>query len=623
MSAPSGPVQPGTPGGAGRVAPDGPGPVLLDGRYLVGPVLARGGMSTVHHGTDTRLERAVAIKVMDPRMAGDHAFRTRFDREARLAARIDHPCVVAVYDRGAVPAGPLGEASLFVVMELVDGGTLRDVLRARGALGLPAAVRVLEPVLAGLARAHRLGMVHRDVKPENVLISSGGEVKVADFGLLTAAAEAGVSHAGMILGTMAYLSPEQVVSGRADGRSDVYAAGVVLYEMLTGQAPYTADNPLSVAYRHVNEDVPPPSALAPGLPPAVDALVARATARDPEQRPVDAEHFRRELLEMADRLGLPRTATPRPPGPPPPDDGVTLPAAGPHRHRPVGAESPGPGGTRVATRGRPYGAHGTAVTPAGEPEPMTRAELAGRRRRGRRVFALWMVLLVLLAALAGTGAWWLGSGRWTTMPAVTGLDREQATALVAESDLTPTVTERADDQVAPDRVAQVDPAPQTRVLRGTTVTLVVSTGRPTVPQVPPGSAVATAEDAVRRAGLTPVRSTSAEEFSADVPAGAVVRTDPAAGTRLAGGSPVTLVLSKGAEPAAPPVPDPFADGPAAVPFVIGMRADEAESLLRQEGFDVDVERSFPFGRRDGRVISQDPGSGTATDPGETVTITVL
>ncbi|WP_224390780.1 Stk1 family PASTA domain-containing Ser/Thr kinase [Pseudonocardia sp. ICBG1293] len=621
MSSPSGPADPGAPGGAGRLAADGPAEVLLDGRYRVGPVLARGGMSTVHHGTDTRLERAVAIKVMDPRMAGDQAFRTRFDREARLAARIDHPSVVAVYDRGTVPAGRLGEASLFVVMELVDGGTLRDVLRARGALGLPAAVRVLEPVLAGLARAHRLGMVHRDVKPENVLISSGGEVKVADFGLLTAAAEAGVSHAGMILGTMAYLSPEQVVSGRADGRSDVYAAGVVLYEMLTGQPPYTADNPLSVAYRHVNEDVPPPSALVPGLPPAVDALVARATSRDPELRPVDAEHFRRELLDMADRLGLPRTATPRPPGPPPPDDGATLPA-GPLRHRPLDAAVPGPGGTRVQARGR--GAHGTAVTPAGQPEPMTREELAGRRRRGRRVFALWMVLLLLLAALAGTGAWWLGSGRWTTMPAVTGLDREQATVLVADSDLTPTVTERADDDVAPDLVAQVDPAPQTRVLRGTTVTLVVSTGRPAVPDVPAGSAVDTAEDAVRRAGLTPVQSTTASEYSTEVPAGAVVRTDPPAGTRLAGGAPVTLVTSRGTEPAPPPPPPPAeSSAPVSVPFVIGMRADEASELLRQEGFDVDVERSFPFGRRDGHVVGQDPGAGGDAEPGDTITLTVL
>ncbi|MBN9734625.1 Serine/threonine protein kinase PknL [Pseudonocardia sp. Ae168_Ps1] len=619
MSSPSGPADPGTPGGAaGRIVADGPGPVLLDGRYAVGPVLARGGMSTVYHGTDTRLERAVAIKVMDPRMAGDHAFRTRFDREARLAARIDHPAVVAVYDRGTVPAGPLGEPSLFVVMELVDGGTLRDVLRARGALGLPAAVQVLEPVLAGLARAHRLGMVHRDVKPENVLIAATGEVKVADFGLLTAAAEAGVSHAGMILGTMAYLSPEQVVSGRADGRSDVYAAGVVLYEMLTGQPPYTADNPLSVAYRHVNEDVPPPSALVPGLPPAVDELVARATARDPDDRPVDAEHLRRELLAVADRLGLPRTGVPRPPGPPPPDDGVTLPA-GPRRVRPDAAAEATPHGTRVQARG----AHGTAVTPAAEPEALSRAELGAQRRRGRRVFALWMVLLVLLAALAGTGAWWLGSGRWTTMPAVAGLDRERATALIAESDLTPTITERAEDDVAPDLVAEVTPAPETRVLRGSTVTLFVSTGRPAVPDVPAGSAVADAEAAIREAGLTPVRSTGADEYSSDVPAGAVIRTDPQPGTRVPGGSAVTLVTSRGAEPAPPPTTEAPPPSSPSMPFVIGMSTDEAEELLESQGYDVEIDRSFPFGRRDGRVVGQDPSAGDSAEPGDTVTLTVL
>lgn len=596
---------------------DGPSPALLDGRYRIGPVLARGGMSTVYHGTDTRLERAVAIKVMDPRMAGDQAFRTRFDREARLAARIDHPSVVAVYDRGTVPAGPLGEPSLFVVMELVDGGTLRDVLRARGALGLPAAVQVLEPVLAGLARAHRLGMVHRDVKPENVLIASSGEVKVADFGLLTAAAEAGVSHAGMILGTMAYLSPEQVETGRADGRSDVYAAGVVLYEMLTGQPPYTADNPLSVAYRHVNEDVPPPSALVPGLPREIDDLVARATARDPEHRPVDAEHFRQELIAVAERLGLPRTGVPHPPGPPPPDDGATLPAS-PRRVRADAAERPS--GTRV----QPRGAHGTAVTPAGEPEALSRGELRTQRRRGRRVFALWMVLLVLLAALAGTGAWWLGSGRWTTMPAVAGLDRERAATLIAEADLTPSVDERADDQVAPDVVAEVDPAAETRVLRGSTVTLIVSTGRPAVPDVPAGSAVADVEAAVREAGLTPVRSTSAEEYSSDVPAGAVIRTDPAAGTRLPGGSAVTLVTSSGPEPAPPPpAPTPEPEKPSGVPFVIGESVDDAEELLESEGFDLDVERSFPFGRRDGRVVGQEPGPGDDAEPGDTITLTVL
>ncbi|MEQ3552235.1 Stk1 family PASTA domain-containing Ser/Thr kinase [Pseudonocardia nematodicida] len=608
MSAPSGPAEPGTPGGAVG-APADDGTVLLDGRYLVGPVLARGGMSTVYHGTDTRLERAVAIKVMDPRMAGDHAFRTRFDREARLAARIDHPAVVAVFDRGTTPGGPLGEPSLFVVMELVDGGTLRDVLRVHGALGLPAAVGVLEPVLAGLARAHRQGMVHRDVKPENVLIASSGSVKVADFGLLTAAAEAGVSHAGMILGTMAYLSPEQVVSGRADGRSDVYAAGVVLYEMLTGVPPYTADNPLSVAYRHVNEDVPPPSATVPGLPPAVDALVARATARDPEHRPAHAEAFRRELLDVAGRLGLPRAPVPHPPAA---DDAATMPA-GPHQMRPAPA---GPSGTRA--QGRPSGpshaagAHGTALAPA-------RDDGSPRRRTSRRGLALWLVLLVLLASLAGTGAWWMLAGRWTTMPEVTGLDRERATALITEYDLTPSVTERADDDVAADVVAEIDPAPETRVLRGSTVTLVVSTGRPAVPEVPAGSAVATAEEAVREAGLTPVQSTAAQEYSDEVPEGAVLRTDPEAGTLLPGGSAVTLVTSLGPEPA--PEPQPPAE--VAVPFVIGMSAAEAVAALQAQGFAVQVSQSFPFGRQDGSVIAQDPAAGEVVEPGATITLTVL
>lgn len=614
MSAPSGPVD---RGGGRAVADSGAAAVLLDGRYRLGPVLARGGMSTVYHSTDTRLERAVAIKVMDPKMAGDQAFRNRFDREARLAARIDHPAVVAVYDRGAVPAGPWGDPSLFVVMELVQGGTLREVLRARGALGLSSAVRVLDPVLAGLARAHRLGMVHRDVKPENVLISLSGEVKVADFGLLTAAAEAGVSHAGVILGTMAYLSPEQVETGRADARSDVYAAGIVLYELLTGGPPYTADNPLSVAYRHVNEDVPAPSASVPGLPPEVDALVARATSRDPDRRPAHAEQFRQELLALAQRLGLPPVAVPRPPAPV--DEAETLPAE-PRRIGAAGAH-----GTRVQEH--PSGRHGAAVVPAAEPEGRSRSELRSERRRGRRSFVLWMVLLVLLAALAGTGAWWLGAGRWTTMPAVTGMDRARATALIAESDLTATVTERADDTVAPDLVAEMNPAARSRVLRGSTVTLVVSTGRPAVPNVPAGSAVATAEDAVRRAGLTPVRSTDAEEYSDTVPSGAVIRTDPPAGTRLPGGAAVTLVTSRGIEPAPPPPPPAASPEPSEqggeVPFVIGMSADEAGEVLRSQGFEVEVDRSFPFIDGDGRVIAQDPSAGDRADGGDTVTLTVF
>ncbi len=598
-------------------APSGPADTLLDRRYRLGPVIARGGMSTVYRGTDTRLDRAVAIKVMDPRMAGDQAFRARFEREARLAARIDHPSVVGVHDQGRIEASDgFGEPTLFLVLELVEGGTLRDVLRGRGALGLPAAVRVLGPVLAGLAQAHRLGMVHRDVKPENVLISHSGEVKVADFGLLTAAAQAGVSHAGMILGTMAYLSPEQVETGRADARSDVYASGILLYELLTGRAPYEADNPLSVAYRHVNDDVPAPSETVPGLPPEIDRLLARATARDPADRPADADAFGHELAGVAERLGLPRVPVPRPPENP--DSHDTVPAA-PHRVRPAA----GPGGTRAVAGAAPPG---TATTAGGEPDGMTRAELRGERRRSRRVFALWIAVLLVLGLLVGTGAWWLGSGRWTAMPSVAGLERDRATALVAEADLTPSITERADDEVATGTVVAADPQAQTRVLRGSTVTLTVSTGRPVVPDVPSGTTVAAAEDIVRRAGLAPVRSTAADAYSDTVPQGAVIRTDPAAGTPVPGGAPVTLVLSLGAEPAPPPTPEPtpepeVTEGP--VPFVVGKDVEEATEELRAAGFSVRVENSFPFPRRNPRVVGQDPDAGDEAEPGATVTLDVI
>ncbi|MDN5918273.1 MAG: Stk1 family PASTA domain-containing Ser/Thr kinase [Pseudonocardia sp.] len=577
-------------------------------------------MSTVYRGLDTRLDRSVAIKVMDPRMAGDPAFRGRFEREARLAARIDHPSVVGVHDQGRIEAADgFGEPTLFLVLELVEGGTLRDVLRSP--LGLPAAMRVLEPVLAGLAQAHRLGMVHRDVKPENVLISRSGEVKVADFGLLTAAAQAGVSHAGMILGTMAYLSPEQVETGRADARSDVYAAGIMLYELLTGRPPYQADNPLSVAYRHVNDDVPPPSATVPGLPPEVDRLVARATAREPGERPADADAFLRELATVAERLGLPRVPVPRPPESP--DSHDTVPAT-PRRVRPDSAEA-GPGGTRAVTGLAPSGsAAAPATTTAAAPEGMTRSDLRTARRRSRRVFALWIAVLLVLALLVGTGAWWLGSGRWTAMPSVAGLESVRATALVAEADLTPSITERADDEVASGKVVVADPQPETRVLRGSTVTLTVSTGRPVVPEVPSGTGVAAAEDIVRRAGLAPVRSTTADAYSDTVPQGAVIRTDPAAGTSLPGGSPVTLVLSRGAEPAPAPEPTPepeATEGP--VPFVIGKDVDEATEELRSAGYSVRVKKSLPFTRRNPKVIGQDPGAGDEADPGTTITLKVL
>ena len=280
---------------------------LLDGRYRVESLIARGGMATVYLGTDTRLERTVALKIMHAELANDEDFVRRFVGEARSVAQLSHPNVVTVYDQGAD-----GQV-LYLAMEYVPGRTLRDLLNSRGRLSPREALDIMAGVLGGLAAAHDAGIAHRDVKPENVLLNDSGAVKVADFGLARLLAGVSQTKSGMIIGTAAYLAPEQVAGGAADARTDVYAAGVMLFELLTGRQPHTGDTPLAVAYKHVNEVVPPPSSVVPGLPPALDALVALATSRDPELRPGDAGQFLGAVTGV--RHGLP-------------PDGTAAPAAG-------------------------------------------------------------------------------------------------------------------------------------------------------------------------------------------------------------------------------------------------------------------------------------------------------
>lgn len=254
---------------------------MLDGRYRVDARIAVGGMATVYRALDTRLDRVLALKVMHPTLAADGSFVERFIREAKSVARLAHPNVVQVFDQGT------DGSYVYMAMEYVSGCTLRDVLRERGALRPRAALDILEPVLAALGAAHRAGFVHRDMKPENVLIGDDGRVKVADFGLVRSV-DTQTSTTGAVLGTVSYLAPEQIEQGTADPRVDVYACGVVLYEMLTGGKPHSGDSPAQVLYKHIHEDVPPPSALLPGLPYELDEVVASATARNPDIRPHDA-----------------------------------------------------------------------------------------------------------------------------------------------------------------------------------------------------------------------------------------------------------------------------------------------------------------------------------------------
>jgi serine/threonine-protein kinase len=362
-----------------------------------------------------RLDRPVAVKVMDSRYAGDDQFLTRFQLEARTVARLKDPGLVAVYDQGMDARHP------FLVMELVEGGTLRELLAERGPMPPHAVVAVLRPVLGGLAAAHRAGLVHRDVKPENVLISDQGDVKIADFGLVRAVAAAGITSTSVILGTAAYLSPEQVSDGpsnRAGPRSDVYSAGILTYELLTGRTPFTGDTSLSIAYQRLDHDVPPPSAMIDGVPTQLDALVGRATARDPADRYADAIEMADEVDAIAEELALPPFRVPAPrhsaqhrsaalqrgqmieqraaaQQPPP----AVQPANKAQVHHP----------TRQLIR-EPDDEDDYEYEPvSGEFAGIAMSEFALARERSRRMVLIWVAVVAALTGLVATAAWTIGS----------------------------------------------------------------------------------------------------------------------------------------------------------------------------------------------------------------------
>src|SRR5947209_217343 len=482
---------------------------LLDGRYAVHHRIARGGMASVYLATDTRLDRRVAVKVMHPGLADDPEFVARFNREARAAAGLNHPDVVSVYDQGTDDGHP------FLVMEYVPVQTLRSVLRERLRLSPGEALAVMDHVLAALAAAHATGLVHRDVKPENVLVTPDGRVKVADFGLARAAAGATVTAAtGPIIGTAAYLAPEQVRDGTSDARSDVYAAGVMLFELLTGRQPFTGDSAVSVAYRHVNEDVPEPSSVVPGIPGELDALVLAATARDPFDRPADARALHASLMSVRDRLGL-HAAVPT---------ATEVEAASPNDTLVVDR-------TAIATT--------TAVTPPRTPVEASPVA-AGRRRRRRWP---WVVALLLVAVVgAAVAGWYLAVGRYTSAPTVIGLSKAAAVSKLDKAGLKPKwLPSVYNDNIDVGLVAEERPTPGQDLRKGGTVSLALSLGKDHVPNVR-NKTVADATVAFERVQLT-VGGTKTLYDDA-VAKGHVIRTDPKAGEAVSPHTAVTLVVSQ-------------------------------------------------------------------------------
>ncbi len=635
---------------------------LLDGRYRVLSHIADGGMATVYLAMDERLDREVAVKIMHDHLVRDQAFRTRFRREARSAARLGHPHVVAVFDQGE------DDGDLFLTMEYVPGRTLRDVLTAEGPLTPRAALDLFDPILQAVGAAHRAGLIHRDVKPENVILRDDGVVKVADFGLARAVTAATTTNAsGTLLGTVAYLSPEQVERGIADARSDVYATGLVLYEMLTGRKAFDGDSPIHVAYQHVHGSVPMPSSAVPSVPQELDQLVALATARDPDQRPADAgdllEEVRRSRALMTTaELDLRPTRRHRSAG-----DAAGGLATGsglaPTSAVPVTART-SPERVGAGTPPQPEARH----TPGGEPTP---------RRRRRRVWpALLATLLVLVVAAAGGGYWWFtgGPGSKTVVPTLSRLSQVAAQQALDQADLHSSVTQAFDETVPAGVVLGADAAAGAEVPKLSTVTLTVSKGqeRYAAPDLV-GSAGDAAQATLVRQHLT--LGERKDDFSDTVETGKVIAQDPAPGTSLKPDSPVAVTVSKGRQPI--PVTD-YTSKPAdqakkaigdagftvkegdpvnsdtvpsgsvvsqtpasgtlfkgdavtivvskgpvlvAVPATTGKQRDEATALLKAAGFDVSY--NLVLGGFFGTVRSSDPAAGTMVRKGATITLTIV
>lgn len=616
---------------------------VLDGRYELLERIARGGMASVYAATDRRLDRTVAVKIMHPGLGDDTEFAARFVGEARAAARLSHPHVVSVYDQGE------DDGVVFLAMELVRGHTLREAITQRSPMSPSHALALLTPVVGALAAAHQAGLIHRDVKPENVLISADGRVKVADFGLAKAMTSMTQHTAtGMLIGTVAYVAPEIVTDGRSDARGDVYAVGVVLYELLTGRKPHAGESPIQVAYRHVHHDVPPPSDVVSGIPPYVDALVARATARDPGLRPADARvlahqlelvrqslasgvvddpvltadlHPRRQVGQDTEEM----TAPPVPLIDEQPEIAARVVDEDPWQHSaleamfaaapastPTQASTP----TRRVERTQPRRVPtGTAAVTTARPQaprrtPPGRPPAPAPRQRRSRKGALLLVLALLIAGAVGAGAWWFGYARYTSTPGVLGLAQADAETRLDASGLDGAVAERRySDTVPVGDIIASDPAPGTRALDGSAVDLVVSLGveEYDVPATV-GMSEDEAQDTIAASNLTFGTSTAA--FSETVLKGTVINSTPKAGKTVRPDTAVDLVVSKGREPLK-------------VGDWAGRSADTASTMLERRGLVADASAEvYSASVPAGRVVSQQPAGDTTLFRGETVRLTV-
>ena len=548
---------------------------VLDGRYRVDELIARGGMATVYRGTDLRLGRTVALKVLGGVLVNDPDFVERFTQEARATAALTHPNVVAVHDQG------ISEGFPFLVMEFVQGRTIREIMAQSGPFTSAHALEIIGSVLAGLSSAHDAGFVHRDIKPENVLITNDGHIKVTDFGLARVISDTPVSDStgAVLLGTMAYLSPEQVQQLAVDQRSDVYSCGILLYEMVTGLVPFTGTSPLDVAYQHVNSSVSAPSTIQPDVPPAVDHLVLAATRKSPTERIQSAREFRDSViraLSAVPRAEALTTALPL-------QNTQVIPATARDSHRTTG--------------------HAPEQKPIADVHPHAVREPDSNKSKSRK-YAPW---LVALALLLGGGAWYQFTGSYEVVPPVSSLTVDEASVILAPLELGVDVVEEFSEDIPKGVVIRTDPAIGEKARKGSPVTLYVSKGQERY-LIPSDLAGQDARDATAALeALTLVVAGTNEVFDELIPVGKVVSTDPVGGTSVKRETPVTILVSKG-------------PAPVEVPPIVGTLITDATTTLGTLGLTSETVREDFDDSVAGTILSTDPIPGTTVPKGTVIKV---
>ena len=551
-------------------------PRLLGGRYELDGVVGRGGMAEVYRARDIRLDRIVAIKTLRADLARDQIFQARFRREAQSAASLNHPNVVAVYDTGEDMA--TGVPVPYIVMEYVDGRTVRDLLQDGHRLLPERSLEIIDGVLRALDYSHQAGIVHRDIKPGNVMVTRNGDIKVMDFGIARAMsdAQATMTQTAQVIGTAQYLSPEQARGERVDSRSDLYSTGCLLYELLTGRPPFTGDSPVAIAYQHVRENPIPPSRVDPDVPAWADAIVLKAMAKSPADRYQTAADMRADLQRAAS--GLPVAAAP-----------PTRVDMYPQTQR-MGAD------TMMAGR--------TSAIPPVEDYEYAGYRRGERRGGGGRRWVPWVLGLVLvLGVVIGVAYYLLAGGKTYSVPLVDNQTVAMAQQEIAQAHLRSTLVEQPSSTVAKGLVIDSNPPQGNNVPANTLVTLFVSKGAApvTVPNVE-GKMENVAQTTLENDGFTVTVQTDATSTQ---PSGTVVNQSPVGGTSVAPGSKVTI----------------FVSGGTSVPGVTGIPSGSAITELQNDGFKVNqITTAGPAGTTPGNVWQQNPAPNTVQAAGSTVTI---